>query len=846
MPDVLLNSETPVLSPSPDGKTQLNRSPMLVLSQASDDASSLNDDLSILSRNRDQVRDSISMRRSSFDSTFNSFSTTMHTMKHGLDYSPLVDNSIYEIVMNTRFKRWLRHPTTDDIPPVVLCKNDIKDKWDKDITEYKDEIKNEYKVYQTTNNISNLNRMEQMRSIDEEKTTFGLQNTKAKAFQEIPEFYFDKEFKLDHPNFFRMLLRDFDFDANQLLNEEDKIRIESYEELQGRLTFYLDTVEGLLVSEISKSIKSFFDALEDVDKIKEYAKETVDELDSAKDALQAINEDKILTKKKVIKDLVKRKNVEKLQQGILQVKLAKEKCDECKKVYQEEKLQECLKLVNSVESLIRGDNDDSGVNDWTSPWPYKLSDISTLPGLSTVTDILNNLKVDIGGSYSLKLVNSLLEDLRTYYSSQSRNDTITKLQSRKDKTKPHLTIDDLFRETIKENLIQLIDCDQLVPAVKLYEDKFIAELKAIIKVNLPHDKQTSEDSKDGGKQTAPNGSKLSKLIQEQTSEEFQSMLVNIFTSEIELLNRLTRHQKLLLDVSLSELPTTAEQSDKMIIDLDIRKSVNEGIRIVQLRMGKIISVRRDITSTLRFDHFLQFYEICMLFMKECESISGEFLTKYLSDVLNIQIDAYLKYLQSLNLRVLRQMVEAERWTPFIVQPELQKDVNDIVSCIDLDPSNWSQFVDLNKPSPLDSTNNECKPSAGHKKSVVLGDKTFVASETLILAIKIIKTLLVLASNLPSQYARHCERQLTDILKFFNTKAIESVSSSLTDRLSTKTDKNLNIMAESLDCLAEITLLLQGYFQRTLGSKTDKYETIWKQLQQSSEKLFQSNNIPPPV
>ena len=166
MPDRLLGSETPALSLTPDSRTQLSRSPLLVPSHASDDASSLNDDLSVLSRNRDQIRDSMSMRRSSFDSTFNSFSTTMHTQKHGLDYSPLVDNSIYEIVMNTRFKRWLRHPTTEDIPPVVLSKNDIKDKWDKDINQYRDDIKDEYRVYQSTNNISKLNRMEQMRSID--------------------------------------------------------------------------------------------------------------------------------------------------------------------------------------------------------------------------------------------------------------------------------------------------------------------------------------------------------------------------------------------------------------------------------------------------------------------------------------------------------------------------------------------------------------------------------------------------------------------------------------------------------------------------------------------------------
>lgn len=844
MSDKVTGNGTPKISVDSDFKAQLSRSPLLIISQASDDASSLNDDLSIMSRSRDHIRDSFSLRRSSFESALNPLSPPMHTVKHGLDYSPLVDNSIYEIVMNTRFKRWLKHPTTEDIPPVILCKNDIKNDWEKEIEGYKHEIGDEYKVYLRTNNISSLNMMEQIRSIDNSKTsgnhegTFAAENSRAKAFEEIPSFYFDKDFKLDHPNFFRMLLQDFEFDTSQLLHNDDKTRNESYEELQGRLNFYLDTVESLLVSDISKSIQNFFAALEDVDQIKDNATKTIDQLDTVSQNLEVVCKEKVLKRIETIKDLIRRKNVEKLQQGILQVKLANDKTMECKKIYDEGDLQRCLKLIKSVERLLYGDNNDTFVNDWTSKWPYKLSNIYALPAVNSLIDLLSNLKVDIGGSYSLNLVNELLNDLRVYATSSCTNDILLKLQSHKDNDKPHLIVNEEFREQIKNNLIQLIECDQLVPAVKLYEEKFIAELKSVIKVNLPHEKVASDNP--DGKPTAANGSRLSKLIQEQSVYEFQAMLVNVFTTEIEILKRLTRHQKLLLDISLGELPTTAEHSDRMVIDLDIRKNINEGIRIVQLRIGKIISVRREITNTLRFDHFLQFYHICILFMKECESISGEFLTKYLSDVLNVQIDTYMKSLQNLNVRVLKQKIEQEHWVPFKVEQELQKDVNDIVSCIDIDPASWARFTELDKPSPLDVVKEEDESSAntGHKKSVVLGDKTFVASDTLVVAIKMIKTLLILASNFPTQYARQCERQLKDLFKYFNTKTMESVSM--------KTDKNLNIMAESLDCLAEITLLVQGYFQRTLGSNPEKYEVIWKQFQQSSEKLFQANNIPPPV
>ena len=82
-----------------------------------------------------------------------------------------------------------------------------------------------------------------------------------------------------------------------------------------------------------------------------------------------------------------------------------------------------------------------------------------------------------------------------------------------------------------------------------------------------------------------------------TSAEFQSMLVNISHARARSSRRLYGHQKLLLDISLNELASVKspnENQHNMITQLDIRTGINEIIRIIQLRTGKIIAVKKRI------------------------------------------------------------------------------------------------------------------------------------------------------------------------------------------------------------------------------------------------------------
>lgn len=190
---------------------------------------------------------------------------------------------------------------------------------------------------------------------------------------------------------------------------------------------------------------------------------------------------------------------------------------------------------------------------------------------------------------------------------------------------------------------------------------------------------------------------------------------------------------------------------------------------------------------------------------------------------------------------------------------IQSDVNDIVSSIDIDPLSWTTILDMvggshdceNGRSEDKEKDEGNETYQGHRKSVVVGDKTFVASSSLLATIEVIKELMVLSINLPSIYLSNFEKLCYDALQYYNSSAMASVTQPGNSLL--KTGRNLSIMGESLDCLAEFVIIVQRFYQRLSNSNRDfepfdasHYTTLLGQFQASSNKIYMANAPPPPV
>ncbi|KAK5959074.1 Vps54p PWA37_003754 [Arxiozyma heterogenica] len=833
-------------------------------------------------------RTSISLSRPSIESTVSRYTSnsTIFTGQHrnqfslnsksgSHDYSPLGNNSIYEIVMNTRRKDWLRSPTSVDIPPVTVSKLDIIDGWNKIVDDYMEDIGEEETIFQSRNNITNMNKLEQIKQLDDQSSD--TYHDDSIVINQIPEFYFEKVFQLDNERTFNKVIESVDLKPQDLVTNDKNKRDEFHLLLKDKLSNYLDGVETLLVSNISRSSHKFFNTLNDVESIQNNIESTINELQLLEKTLQISLDAEIKEKIKNIKLIIKRNNIEKLEQGLLQVKLVVDKTEECKHKFSNDNLEQCMSLIQSINLLIRGDSSsDENVQNWTKDWPFPLIDLKSVLGLIEIRELLTNMKIEVGGKYSLQLSELLLEDLRSAYKNIDTITVINDIQQGKIENVRFKFPTD-FETSVREIITKLNECEELTSAFALYEDKITTEVKNIIKYYLPKENISKSDSSllvvDRSQSVTPKGtgsmntstrppttrSKLSTLIKEQTPVEFQDMLESIFIHCLCAIKRLYQQQKLLLDISLKVINTStiSENQHNMINQLDIRTNVNEIIRIVQLRMGKVITVRKELTSTLRHDHFLRLYSVCILFIQECEALSGEFLTKYFSDVLSSQIKHYITTHDSRNLRSIQKKIELENWVPAIVSPSIQTDVNDIVSSIDIDPINWtSQLIlyqknDKEEAQNSESDSREINKSTGNRKSVVVGDKTFVASESLLQVIQLIRELLILSTNLPSSYLPYFERMCFNLLKYFNSYTLASITS-YQDQTMSAQGKNLSIMGESIDCLREFIVIVQQFFSRQGNNSKDfvpfdskHYNQLIRQYDSASEKIYLAHAPPPP-
>lgn len=208
---------------------------------------SLNDDLLSISgsvtpkarRSSRMSLDSLTPRRS-FDSrtisiaNSRSFGFENETHSGSMDFSPLGNNSIYEIVMNTRRKNWLNYPTVADIPPVSLSKTELDDHWKTYVKDYVENIKGEYQIFQSTNNIRNMNQMEQLKELREEDNRNGesfeenLRQSDSELISNVPDFYFSDKFQLDNPRTFHKVLDGIDLFLTKLDMKEQAQREEAF------------------------------------------------------------------------------------------------------------------------------------------------------------------------------------------------------------------------------------------------------------------------------------------------------------------------------------------------------------------------------------------------------------------------------------------------------------------------------------------------------------------------------------------------------------------------------------------------------------------------------------------
>ncbi|QPG75452.1 hypothetical protein FOA43_002807 [Brettanomyces nanus] len=815
--------------------------------------------------------------------------------------SPLGQNSVYELVENTNYRHRatatglltigsssasvnVKGPSIKDIPATSLTK--IKKVKDQQFGPYLNTIADAYKEFHSHKTLteSTLEAFMTQLSNEERKkekarrktanasvnTDYGLTEEEeaqmdSNSLEQVSSVYFSDDFRLDDPRVFNEVVGnaiiledtvDFNEDGQQkpLINNE---------EVQDKLSSYLDIVEIHLIHEISKSSGSFFSALGDLKNITKQSDSLTNQLHNVDSKLESLDKDRAHVAIQMLKLTQKRNNVEKLEQALLQISTILQQADLAESSYFNANYEKALQLTEAVFSLINGNNPKNQIVDKiTCRWPYPLFDLSAVPALTSLKRLLGNLTTDTGKSLARLFGDFLLEDLRSHYENASRAEVMDRLASnlsknnrlnRKSLQPPgYQVVTDEFKQQIHKYISEMSRCGELASAYKLYEERFLAELKTIIKSFLPTDilenigqpetsiSGRSDETRSTTTQRSGMGG-LSKNVRAMTPKEFEDMLVGIYTQLSEGFRRLITQKKLLLEMGLDCLAEydsryMDEQPD-VILQLDITNAITAAINVTQRRMAKLINVREVQNSCVTLDYFLRLYSVNVMFLMECELISGgRIASPVLQDIINIQFQKFTVQYHRASLKILSGKIEKETWRECLLPSSLQKLTNQIAEAAKdgFDESVWMNPMNLElrpaKPrEEAEEENDDKNIDPTQRKTLMIGDKSYIVPEIVSTVLRMVQSYEIIKMQFP----KVDNGNIIELFKLANLKIHQSVLGAQATRtagLRNITSKHLAVTSQLLGFLSALIPSVIAAFDRL--SKVGSFvETEFKKVQQ---------------
>ncbi|GME71784.1 unnamed protein product [Ambrosiozyma monospora] len=797
--------------------------------------------------------------------------------------SPLGQNSIYELTHSMNYKKRatstgllsinsspasisLRGPTSRDIPPTVLSK--ITKVKNSQFKPYLNSIEDSYKTFRSNRSltestleafINQLNTEDKKKLRDNESMASNYElneeeevDLDSNALSNIPEVYFSNDFRLDNPRIFKEVTENATILKETVEFNENGARksLINNDQLQEKMSSYLDIVEVHLIHEISKSSGSFFSALDDLKDITGQSKVLADQLKRIDSDLADMENNQTKSGIEIVKLIRKRNNVEKLEQAILQIHTIMHQADLAESSYFNANYEKSLEVTDSVFALIRGNNPPHPLIDRiTEKWPHPLLDLNKVPALANLKRLLMNLITETGESYGKLFADYLIGDLREHYENVSKTETINRLNDNLVKHKTRSLsfapqrVSDEFKAQLREYMTGLARCGQIVSAFKLYEDKFLIELKSIIKTNLPNDildvgsRDSSSVRSDTTRSTSTQHGAIGGLrnnMRAMTPKEFEDMLITIYTQLSESFRKLTSHKRLLLEMAMDALsmndPNFMDRQPDIIMQLDITEAINRALTTTQMRMARVINARGQQNTTISLDYFLRFYSVNSMFISECELIANGAPPNELHAVLSSQLQKFTIQFHKTNIRMLTVRVEKELWKDSKVSQKVQSLSNEIVAAAtdDFTGDVWMRKLKLS----LGESSGVIPITVPGEKQTEAEDvkrTTLTIDERSIIIPEVVGDVLAIIQKyevFKLQFPKFDDSSIIEFLKLLNLKTHQMVLGAQATRtagLKHITSKNLATASQFLDYLAALTPYIKKFFVRT--SKADSVNQV---------------------
>ncbi|CAH2355483.1 hypothetical protein CLIB1423_27S00628 [[Candida] railenensis] len=624
-----------------------------------------------------------------------------------------------------------------------------------------------------------------------------------KVSSSIPPIFSDPSFRLDDPRTFKKVIENSKIistnDDDAGLNPSDYLVNNT--QLQEKLSHYLDLVEISLVEEISKSSNSFFNTIDEIQEIENQSGLCMSQFNSITSQLESIETEECMKGLNILNKIKLRKNVDQLENSLLQIQQILGLFEICQALFQESKYTACLESIVELEILIN----DNGM--------------LKLPALYDLQNDLHKLKVNCTNQYIKDFINQLVNDLHSHYQSIPVQDSLSRMSGKKSVVtttgiNKFQAVDEETKNVLREYVSNLASLGMLGQAYSAYQERIVNEVKEIIKVNLPRrdsgtpsrsnsvpppqdlqpEAKKSPEPPTGNTLMVPSSSNngsatLSTNLKSMSSTEFLEMLTRTFTNLSECLRRLTTHQKILLDLALTSIPPS-ENIDVMTFDITL--SINKAIEITQIRLAKVINVRSELIADLPVEQYLRFYSISSAYLQECELINPGFIASEggnsLNDWLRNHINYFIHRLHSNSLKSLIQECDKEVWkevTSEEILKNCQSIVNELVTYAEFVESKgksgysgdqWTKAMDLQKDMDEIKQEHDSIVARIHispDSRLRIGHKQFLIPSFMFKSLRSVKDYIILSKIFPSRTST-IENDLLNYFKLLNSRTSQAI------------------------------------------------------------------------
>ncbi|KAF9774452.1 hypothetical protein IL306_007529 [Fusarium sp. DS 682] len=669
----------------------------------------------------------------------------------------------------------------------------------------------------------------------------------------VPDIYFKHDFHLENPRTFHVVSERSEIMAQtprgEITNDENTLAprklLATNSILQEKLSWYMDIVELHLANSISMVSATAFSVLGSLRELHSEAADSAEKITTLRKDLASLQRD-VVAKGLVLSEKRQvHQNIQHINDAVLQLKCILNRVSRCKSLVDEGEAEKALTEFDTIDLLMSGEHSEA-VEDEISAH-IQLHDIREAVALQGVVSDISVLRSRVANIFASRIHSILIQDLQRHTQSVSKQEVLLRWGSTSQGSQegyqqgPSALLADtsqaneLHRELLP-NIHGLCRSGSISTAIKDYRELVLQEIGHAVRKRVPNSTGDMDTvitaPADRGSRSSLTQKKslvLSQKLQDLDEGNAETLFSSIFIDVTEMIQRLKAQSSMLLDIACHVgSPNSAESmiisgiQEEMHIALDLPSLLSQGVDASHEIIIKILRARSEQTKSLSLVYFIRYYTLNLLFVNECEAISGQ-AGMPLRALINGHIQEFIQAHGNREIQELTQAMDVDTWQDTDFTYENNQILRQVLECSTSDPSAWAQMSKIWAPIPeevVEKMDNAEEPRGRDEvRGATIETETFLLPSSAVLCLKGISNFLRLICSIPSK-TPEIASTLVSYLQTFNSRCRQLILGAGALRsagLRNVTATHLALTSQALSFLSALIPHILGFVLRRIPS-----------------------------